>query len=156
MKRILSFVLSFVLSFALLSGAVSCAPSAQPATTRWDYPATKTVDAADTYFGQTYKDPYRLQVFQASGGPSWLLIHFSRLRIHADQLELINSIFFLKPIAQAKRTRISARIKFWPRGITSAKGCTKKIWHQKFRGADCNGQPGSCGESLCTGELTCA
>ena len=25
----------------------------------WDYPPTKTVDATDTYFGKTYKDPYR-------------------------------------------------------------------------------------------------
>ena len=25
----------------------------------WQYPATKTVDAEDTYFGNTYKDPYR-------------------------------------------------------------------------------------------------
>jgi prolyl oligopeptidase len=25
----------------------------------WDYPPTRTVDAADTYFGRTYKDPYR-------------------------------------------------------------------------------------------------
>ncbi len=26
---------------------------------QWEYPATKTVDASDTYFGKTYKDPYR-------------------------------------------------------------------------------------------------
>src|SRR6185312_2713592 len=25
----------------------------------WNYPPTKTVDASDTYFGKTYKDPYR-------------------------------------------------------------------------------------------------
>ncbi len=25
----------------------------------WSYPPTKTVDATDTYFGKTYKDPYR-------------------------------------------------------------------------------------------------
>lgn len=25
----------------------------------WNYPATKTVDASDTWFGKTYKDPYR-------------------------------------------------------------------------------------------------
>jgi prolyl oligopeptidase len=25
----------------------------------WNYPATKTVDTSDTYFGKTYKDPYR-------------------------------------------------------------------------------------------------
>ena len=30
-----------------------------PAYARWDYPATRTVEASDTYFGQTYKDPYR-------------------------------------------------------------------------------------------------
>src|ERR1041385_9566709 len=32
-------------------------PSA--AQSQWQYPATKTVDAEDTYFGKTYKDPYR-------------------------------------------------------------------------------------------------
>jgi prolyl oligopeptidase len=26
---------------------------------QWEYPATRTVDASDTYFGKTYKDPYR-------------------------------------------------------------------------------------------------
>src|ERR1039458_1598106 len=26
---------------------------------QWNYPPTKTVDAADTYFGKTYNDPYR-------------------------------------------------------------------------------------------------
>jgi prolyl oligopeptidase len=26
---------------------------------QWQYPQTKTVDASDTYFGKTYKDPYR-------------------------------------------------------------------------------------------------
>lgn len=30
-----------------------------PAHAQWSYPPTKTVDAADTYFGKTYKDPYR-------------------------------------------------------------------------------------------------
>ena len=30
-----------------------------PARAAWDYPPTKTVDVADTYFGVTYKDPYR-------------------------------------------------------------------------------------------------
>ena len=25
----------------------------------WSYPPTKTDDVADTYFGKTYKDPYR-------------------------------------------------------------------------------------------------
>jgi prolyl oligopeptidase len=30
-----------------------------PAFAQWKYPETKTVDAADTYFGKTYKDPFR-------------------------------------------------------------------------------------------------
>ena len=45
MKRFVS------LAFALLT-AVPCAAQGP-------YPPTKTVDAADTYFGKTYKDPYR-------------------------------------------------------------------------------------------------
>jgi prolyl oligopeptidase len=30
-----------------------------PCHAQWNYPPTKTVDASDTYFGKTYKDPYR-------------------------------------------------------------------------------------------------
>ena len=30
-----------------------------PAWAQWKYPAPKTVDAKDTYFGKTYRDPYR-------------------------------------------------------------------------------------------------
>jgi prolyl oligopeptidase len=30
-----------------------------PAYAQWKYPPTKTVDASDSYFGKTYKDPYR-------------------------------------------------------------------------------------------------
>jgi prolyl oligopeptidase len=29
------------------------------ALAQWNYPPTKTMDASDTYFGKTYKDPYR-------------------------------------------------------------------------------------------------
>jgi prolyl oligopeptidase len=29
------------------------------ANAQWQYPPTKTVDSSDTYFGVTYKDPYR-------------------------------------------------------------------------------------------------
>src|SRR6266516_3572485 len=32
---------------------------AWPTQAEWQYPPTKTVDASDTYFGKTYKDPYR-------------------------------------------------------------------------------------------------
>src|SRR5258706_2502022 len=32
---------------------------AAPVHAEWHYPITKTVDAEDTYFGKTYKDPYR-------------------------------------------------------------------------------------------------
>ena len=45
MKRFGSLVLSLLM--AVLSNA------------QWKYPPTKTVDATDTYFGKTYKDPYR-------------------------------------------------------------------------------------------------
>lgn len=30
-----------------------------PCHAQWKYPPTKTVEASDTYFGKTYKDPYR-------------------------------------------------------------------------------------------------
>jgi prolyl oligopeptidase len=43
------------LLFSLLS-VLAFVPSR---AAEWQYPATKTVDAEDTYFGKTYKDPYR-------------------------------------------------------------------------------------------------
>jgi len=46
MKKLILLVLP-VLTFVLPCGA------------QWNYPATKTVDSEDTYFGKTYKDPYR-------------------------------------------------------------------------------------------------
>ena len=45
MKRFLFLVLSFL--------------AAMPCRAQWLYPMTKTVDASDTYFGKTYRDPYR-------------------------------------------------------------------------------------------------
>ncbi len=45
MKRFLSLVVPVLLVL--------------PAQAEWQYPPTKTVDASDTYFGKTYKDPYR-------------------------------------------------------------------------------------------------
>jgi prolyl oligopeptidase len=49
MKR---YVLTVVFGFLLSSLFASDAE-------HWKYPATKKTDAADTYFGKTYKDPYR-------------------------------------------------------------------------------------------------
>lgn len=43
-------------TIALLTLAVL---PALPSPADWGYPATKTVDTSDTYFGKTYKDPYR-------------------------------------------------------------------------------------------------
>jgi prolyl oligopeptidase len=51
------FMKSLVLmTFAVL---VVLALLVTPSHAQWSYPPTKTVDAADTYFGKTYKDPYR-------------------------------------------------------------------------------------------------
>ena len=46
MKKLIFLILP-VLTFVLPCGA------------QWSYPETKTVDSEDTYFGKTYKDPYR-------------------------------------------------------------------------------------------------
>jgi hypothetical protein len=46
MKKLIFLILP-VLTFVLPCGA------------HWSYPATKTVDSEDTYFGKIYKDPYR-------------------------------------------------------------------------------------------------
>src|SRR5215469_134535 len=45
MKRIVSLIVPLL--------------AATPCLAQWKYPETKTVDAEDTYFGKTYKDPYR-------------------------------------------------------------------------------------------------
>jgi prolyl oligopeptidase len=39
---------------------------------QWSYPPTKTVDTSDTYFGKTYKDPYRwLESFKDQAVEAW-------------------------------------------------------------------------------------
>lgn len=39
---------------------------------QYNYPATKTVDSSDTYFGVTYKDPYRwLENIKSPEVESW-------------------------------------------------------------------------------------
>jgi prolyl oligopeptidase len=42
-----------------LAGLVLTLLVAAPCLAQWKYPPTRTVDATDTYFGKTYKDPYR-------------------------------------------------------------------------------------------------
>jgi prolyl oligopeptidase len=42
-------IFSYAVAIALLPQAAS----------QWNYPATRTVEASDTYFGRTYEDPYR-------------------------------------------------------------------------------------------------
>ncbi len=45
---------------------------AAPADAQWGYPATKTVDVTDTYFGKSYKDPYRwLENLKDQAVESW-------------------------------------------------------------------------------------
>ena len=45
---------------------------ALPAFAQWSYPPTKQVDAADTYFGTTYKDPYRwLEYLKGEDAKAW-------------------------------------------------------------------------------------
>lgn len=40
--------------------------------TQWQYPATKTVDSSNTYFGITYKDPYRwLENIKSTETENW-------------------------------------------------------------------------------------
>ena len=41
--------------FLLTLAALACLRS----NAQWQYPQTRTVEAEDTYFGKTYKDPYR-------------------------------------------------------------------------------------------------
>jgi len=43
-----------------------------PSFAQWKYPPTKTVEATDTYFGKTYKDPYRwLENLKAEDVTAW-------------------------------------------------------------------------------------
>jgi prolyl oligopeptidase len=66
MKR-LAILTSLLLSALVSSPDVSAEPAGQ-----WKYPATKTVDAHDTYFGKTYQDPYRwLEDLKDKAVASW-------------------------------------------------------------------------------------
>ncbi|HTR04124.1 MAG TPA: prolyl oligopeptidase family serine peptidase [Thermoanaerobaculia bacterium] len=58
MKRLAGF--AFVLLVAV------------PCFAQWQYPPTRTVDATDTYFGKTYRDPYRwLEDLKAKDVDAW-------------------------------------------------------------------------------------
>jgi prolyl oligopeptidase len=49
-----------VVEQTVATSAPDAAPVAPPTpVSPWKYPVTKTVDAADAYFGHTYRDPYR-------------------------------------------------------------------------------------------------
>jgi prolyl oligopeptidase len=51
---------------------VAAITMASPSYAQIKYPATRTVDAADTYFGKTYKDPYRwLENLKDEGVQAW-------------------------------------------------------------------------------------
>jgi prolyl oligopeptidase len=55
-------------TFALLALLLATTP----AYAQWKYPATRTVDATDTYFGKIYKDPYRwLENLKDKAVESW-------------------------------------------------------------------------------------
>jgi prolyl oligopeptidase len=62
---ILTMTFKFRLQFArsgipgLLAVSALSLLSALPASAQWKYPATRTVNASDTYFGTAYQDPYR-------------------------------------------------------------------------------------------------
>ena len=45
--------------FARLASVAFSLAVSFPCLAQWSYPPSKTVDAKDTYFGKTYKDPYR-------------------------------------------------------------------------------------------------
>lgn len=48
-----------ILVSLMVTLTVACARTQSPAPAQWNYPTARTVDASDTYFGKTYKDPYR-------------------------------------------------------------------------------------------------
>ena len=58
MKRLAWFVLSALTTVTCLA--------------QWQYPPSKTVDASDTYFGKTYRDPYRwLESLKGTDVEAW-------------------------------------------------------------------------------------
>src|SRR5215471_10201778 len=61
-----------ILISLMVTLTVACARTQSPAPAQWNYPATRTVDASDTYFGKTYKDPYRwLENLKDKGVEDW-------------------------------------------------------------------------------------
>ncbi|HKD16784.1 MAG TPA: prolyl oligopeptidase family serine peptidase [Thermoanaerobaculia bacterium] len=55
-----------------LAGLALALLVAVPCYAQWQYPPTRTVDATDTYFGKTYKDPYRwLEDLKAKEVEDW-------------------------------------------------------------------------------------
>ncbi len=113
MKRHVFLVFAFSLGFV--------------AHAQWEYPPTKTVDASDTYFGKTYKDPYRwLENLKDKDVEAWF----------KAQAELTDRLLAKIPARDALAEEWMALDKLKPASYTSITYENGRVFYKKTLGGE--------------------
>src|SRR5215472_18191873 len=98
-----------------------------PCHARWDYPSTKTVEASDTYFGKTYKDPYRwLENLKEKDVEAWF----------KSQAELTDSLLAKIPARDALAEEWMALDKLKPASYQSIDFENGRVFYKKTLGGE--------------------
>ena len=94
---------------------------------QWEYPATRTVDASDTYFGKTYKDPYRwLENLKDTEVEAWF----------KAQAELTDRLLAKIPARDALAEEWMALDKLKPASYTSITYENGRVFYKKTLGGE--------------------
>src|ERR1700722_1797803 len=94
---------------------------------QWNYPPTKTVDASDTYFGQTYDDPYRwLENLKDTNVQTWF----------KSQAELTDDVLAKIPARDALVQEWVALDKFKPASYSDINYEHGRVFYKKTLGGE--------------------
>ncbi|HVO51444.1 MAG TPA: prolyl oligopeptidase family serine peptidase [Thermoanaerobaculia bacterium] len=98
-----------------------------PCAAQWSYPPTKTVDAADTYFGKTYKDPYRwLEDLKSKDVEAWF----------KAQAEMTDGVMAKIPGTEALVKEWTALDKLQPARYTAITWENGRVFYKKTLGGE--------------------
>src|SRR5262252_10115305 len=110
-----------VRSVALLLAVVA------QSSAQWAYPPTKTTDASDTYFGKTYKDPYRgLENLKDKDVEAWF----------KAQAELTDGLLAKIPGRDALASEWMALDKLKPAAYTAISYENGRVFYKKTLGGE--------------------
>jgi prolyl oligopeptidase len=100
---------------------------AVPCLAQWQYPPTRTGDAADTYFGKTYRDPYRwLEDLKSKDVEAWF----------KAQAELTDGILAKIPAAEALSSEWSEMDRRQPARYSAISYENGRVFYKKTLGGE--------------------